>query len=549
MADITGNGTINGTDQSDQITGGNGNDTLIGNGGQDMLNGAGGWNVVAYWSSPNPVGVHLGRGFTQMDGFGATDTLINIHGVFGSAHNDVLLGSGWGDLLVGLGGNDTIEGLDGDDALNGHWGNDRIDGGQGNDTAYYDGSRADYTVTVIDGGFTIADNRAGNETDGTDVVTGVETFRFVEGGQEIFLSAAELLNPSANRPTSGDDSLNGTAGNDRIDALAGNDTVKAAAGNDTLTGGAGDDSLDGGAGHDVALMGNVGFRGVGTGMASGGLTVTSAAGTDTLANVEVALFADGRLVMDANDPAARVARLYEAALDRLPDQGGLNFWIDAVQDGRSLAELAQGFLGSNEFASRFGDVSSNAAFVDRLYQNVLGRAGEAGGREFWVDTLNKGTGRAEVLVAFSESAENKAGTAALVQGGIWDRSEAAAEVARLYDTVFGRLPDAPGLVAWKDAIEGGRATLVQVADSFTASAEFRAKYGALDNRGFADALYVNTLDRAADQAGLDHWTRVLDSGVSRAEVVLAFSESREHVALTAANIQGEEPGQYGILFA
>jgi hypothetical protein len=37
--------------------------------------------------------------------------------------------------------------------------------------------------------------------------------------------------------------------------------------------------------------------------------------------------------------------------------------------------------------------------------------------------------------------------------------------------------------------------------------------------------------------------------VSRAEVVLAFSESQEHVALTAANIQSEAPGQYGILFA
>ena len=152
-------------------------------------------------------------------------------------------------------------------------------------------------------------------------------------------------------------------------------------------------------------------------------------------------------------------------------------------------------------------------------------------------------------MAFSESAENKAGTAAIVQNGIWDRSEAAAEVARLYDTVFGRLPDAPGLGVWKTAIEAGQASLVQVADAFTASAEFKGQYGNLANRDFANALYVNTLDRAADQAGLDHWTGVLNSGVSRAEVVLAFSESAEHVALTAANVQSEAPGQYGLLFA
>ena len=168
-----------------------------------------------------------------------------------------------------------------------------------------------------------------------------------------------------------------------------------------------------------------------------------------------------------------------------------------------------------------------------------------------MDILDRGAAsRAEVLVGFSESGENKAGTEALVRAGIWDRSEAATEVARLYDTVLGRLPDASGLVAWKSALESGGATLLQVADAFTQSAEFRGQYGGLNNRDFANALYVNTLDRPADAAGLDYWARVLDSGAaSRAEVVLAFSESAEHVALTAPRIQSETPGEYGILFA
>lgn len=155
--------------------------------------------------------------------------------------------------------------------------------------------------------------------------------------------------------------------------------------------------------------------------------------------------------------------------------------------------------------------------------------------------------RADVLVAFSEGAENKASTDALVKNGIWDRSEAAAEVARLYDTVFGRLPDMGGLTFWKNAMEGGTATLAQMANAFAGSAEFKAQYGNLGNREFASALYVNTLDRAADQAGLDHWTGVLNSGAGRAAVVLAFSESVEHVSLTAANTGGEDHGHFGIL--
>ena len=101
---------------------------------------------------------------------------------------------------------------------------------------------------------------------------------------------------------------------------------------------------------------------------------------------------DGRLAFDAGDPAARVARLYEAALDRLPDQGGLNFWIDSIRDGEPLSSLASGFLSAPEFTARFGDIADNGAFVDRLYLNVLGRAGEAEGRAFWMAMLDNGAG-------------------------------------------------------------------------------------------------------------------------------------------------------------
>ena len=319
-----------------------------------------------------------------------------------------------------------------------------------------------------------------------------------------------------------------------------------------MIGGAGDDLLDGGAGYDIAAMGTIGFRGVGVGLSGGSAVMTSSAGTDRLANTEIVTFADGRLVMDANDPAARVTRLYEAGA-RPPARPGRPQLLDRRRAGRPAAVRPR--PGLHRLArvpgTRFGGAtSSNGAFVDQLYLNVLGRAGEQGGREFWVSSLDSGAAsRAEVLVGFSESPENKAGTAALVQAGIWDRSEAATEVARLYDTVLGRLPDAPGLVAWKNVIETGSATLLQIADSFTQSAEFRGQYGNLGNRDFANALYVNTLDRAADDAGLDYWTRILDSGAAnRAEVVLAFSESAEHVALTAARIQSENPGEYGILF-
>ncbi|MBD0270629.1 MAG: DUF4214 domain-containing protein [Acetobacteraceae bacterium] len=547
MAVITGSGRVLGTENADEVTGGNGSDTLLGGGGNDTLNGGFDVDFAEYSTSPGLVEALLSAGTVTRDGTGGTDTLVGIEGIIGSLNDDVIVGSAQADVLLGLGGADTINGGAGDDLLRGGNGNDQITGGAGIDTAFFGDDRSGYTITAVSGGFVVTDNAPAGEDDGSDTVIEVEYFSF----NDVLFAAEEVLNPAANRPTAGDDSLFGGARADRIDALAGNDTVDAGGGDDTLVGGPGNDFLGGGAGFDTALFGDAGFRGATPRQSGGGLVLATSAGTDTLAGVEEVRFADGRLVLNAADPAAKVARLYEAALDRLPDQGGLNFWTTAVQNGEPLSSLASGFLASPEFQARFGGATAgNGPFVDQLYLNVLGRAGEAEGRAFWVGALEGGAARrAEVLAAFSESAENQVGTAGLVQNGIWDRNEAAAQVARLYDTVFGRLPDLPGLVVWKDVLESGRATPAQVADAFVGSTEFQARYGALENRGFANALYVNTLDRPADQAGLDFWTAALDAGTARSGVVLAFSESAEHTNLTASNIQSENPTEFGILFA
>ena len=335
------------------------------------------------------------------------------------------------------------------------------------------------------------------------------------------------------------------AGDDLIIGSDRNDALRGGAGDDTLVGGGGDDRLDGGAGHDTAEMGAIGFRGAHVAASGGAWTVASAAGTDTLSNIEAVAFADGRLVLDADGAAAQVVRLYAAALDRAPDGAGLAFWVGAAEHGHSLSGLAAAMLESGECRARFGHGADDGGFVDRLYRTVLGRDGDAEGHAFWSDALHHGATRGDILVAFAESAENRAATAATIRNGVWVQSDAAQEVARLYDTVLGRLPDAPGLVAWKEAIESGHATLAAVADAFAASAEFQDRYGALGHREFADALYRNTLHRAPDQAGLDHWSAALEAGAGRAAVVLAFSESAEHVALTAPEIEGGG----GILFA
>ena len=338
----------------------------------------------------------------------------------------------------------------------------------------------------------------------------------------------------------------------RLTALTGSTGDDQATGgptNDRLAGTFGNDVLDGGAGRDYVDLSTTSVRGDTVAANGAGIVHTHDGQTDLYRNTEEIRFLDGRLVFDPNDPAAQVVRLYQAALGRGPDQGGLNYWIDALQKGASPSDLGAGFLGSAEFNARFG-ASNDAGYVDRLYQNVLGRPGDAGGTAYWLGRLQAGATRQDVLVGFAESTENRTATQTLVQNGIWDRSETAQQVARLYDTELDRLPDAAGLGYWRNQIEAGSANLLSVAQAFTATPEFTARYGVPSNQAFVQALYQNTLDRPGDAGGVAYWTAQLDAGaLTRPGAALSFSESPEHVVRTASLFGGEDPATYGIALA
>jgi hypothetical protein len=264
-------------------------------------------------------------------------------------------------------------------------------------------------------------------------------------------------------------------------------------------------------------------------------------------NLQTVQFADGQLSFDPAGAAAQVTRLYQAALNRAPDQPGLHNAIGALDYGGSLQDLANSFIGSAEFQTRFGANLSNSAFVTQLYANVLQRGPDSDGLANWTHQLDTGASRASILVGFSESAENITDTAMTVQSGIWNVDQNGPQVARLYDTVFGRLPDVGGLQNWQNTLDSAAMSLSAVAGAFTTSPEFQAKYGGLSNTAFVTNLYLNALHRNPDQAGLNNWVDVLNSGgAGRSDVVLGFSESQEHQANTASNIISNDPASYGI---
>jgi hypothetical protein len=356
-----------------------------------------------------------------------------------------------------------------------------------------------------------------------------------------------------------------------VNGSAGNDTLAGTTADDTFLGSSGSDVIDGGGGHDVLEFIAWGFRGTSTSAnTDGSSNLLTSLGLDRFSRIAEVDFVDGRLVFDNSDSAAQISRLYQAAVHRLPDQTELNFWLDQYRADAAYwarffppghlppsfvpIEMAHRFIDeSGEFSALYGRNLSESAFVTQLYANVLGRAPDPQGLAGWLGMLTSFPGpsfRPNVLIGFSESPENIARFAPVVQAGIWDRDEVAAQVARLYDTVLHRLPDLAGLNGWKTAIESRQITLAQAADGFTSSAEFQSIYGTLDDPQFVAALYGNALHRAPDAPGLAGWVDALAAhALTRSGVVLGFSESAEHIGNTAENIQSDTPGHFGILFA
>jgi len=157
-----------------------------------------------------------------------------------------------------------------------------------------------------------------------------------------------------------------------------------------------------------------------------GFSLRQGATTWTVANAERVRFSDGTLAVDTALPgsgafnAGSAYRMYEAAFNRTPDQAGLAFWIKQLDDGRSLLDMARGFAGSAEFSKVYGANPTAAQLVNGFYQNILGRAPEPAGANYWTGILQANAQRLpDVLAGIADSTENQTQLLGVIGSGIW----------------------------------------------------------------------------------------------------------------------------------
>ena len=156
-------------------------------------------------------GSGIGTGTVQ-DGFGGTDTLLNIEQIRGSELADSItmddgdnrvLGQAGDDVIYGMGGNDTLEGGDGNDIIYGGAGFNTLIGGAGNDILLagetlvdpkVDGTAVDYRTATgpIVASLGAVSTVTGDASVGTDTVERIDSIYGTNFG-DTFTAAADYL--------------------------------------------------------------------------------------------------------------------------------------------------------------------------------------------------------------------------------------------------------------------------------------------------------------------------------------------------------------------
>ena len=228
--------------------------------------------------------------------------------------------------------------------------------------------------------------------------------------------------------------------------------------------------------------------------------------------------------------------LYENALGRTASQSELDYWAQELTNGRTGAEVAYGFLFSEEFQNKN---YSDADYVEHLYLSLMGRASDEGGKADWVTRLGNGVSRLYVFQQFTDSVEfgNLCNTYEIQRGTVTltenrdQNYNVTRFVARNYTEFLGRNYDVNGLNDWSGRINSGYG-MENVAYGFVFSQECINMN--LSNSDYVKMLYRGIFGRSYDDAGLNDWVNQLNNGTSRETVFWGFANSQEFANMVAS---------------
>ena len=216
----------------------------------------------------------------------------------------------------------------------------------------------------------------------------------------------------------------------------------------------------------------------------------------------------------ASQLEAFIIRLYKLSLDREPDAEGLHFWINCLEDGTSTSvEIAEWFINSEELSNKN---LSDQAYLDVLYQTLMGRESDEGGKEYWLNFMENGVSQKGILFYFLSSKEfadicADYGTVLGVPVCYEARDENLSLTmftGRQFREILGRKADADELNDWAEQVLSGKVPVEAISQSLLESAEFESfNY---HHKKYVDIIYKALLGRSCDADELRFWSEFLD---------------------------------------
>ncbi|MCB1039647.1 MAG: DUF4214 domain-containing protein [Acidimicrobiales bacterium] len=224
--------------------------------------------------------------------------------------------------------------------------------------------------------------------------------------------------------------------------------------------------------------------------------------------------------------------------------------ITVVEDGAPSATVD---VGAGVLAQDVTGLTNGADYAFEVRAITEQGAGQAATSptvsvDWWLPWSSANTAGTEIYTWLTGKAPTAAQLAAFVSAGnggqlpgqqiatLRDGADATTNVdpvIRLYSAYFLRPPDKGGFNFWVNRRRAGTWTVAKISASFAGSSEFQNRYGSLTNSQFVRLVYNNVLQRDPDAAGLAYWTKKLDNGTSRGQVMASFSESNEYKSKTA----------------
>jgi CRISPR/Cas system CMR subunit Cmr6 (Cas7 group RAMP superfamily) len=134
-----------------------------------------------------------------------------------------------------------------------------------------------------------------------------------------------------------------------------------------------------------------------------------------------------------------VQELYVAFLGRAAETDGRDYWVELLNSGVSVANVAKEIIASPEAQNKYAGLI-NSQFIELLYSNAFGRSTDKPGLDYWVGRLNSSTRAAvalEILSAASDADRKTLNNKVDVAQGITDNFQTQFALTKETDNLIG----------------------------------------------------------------------------------------------------------------